>query len=781
MVHTIRKILEKHNLDYCFSGEDKKPLLPSDEKIGQGGRFSENVKCSEKTKEGKHIAICLKENGTKINGEYLVCIDIDAKYQYGNTEEIQNELLEKVKNTLQLEKRYPYIEKTLNGGFHIWLKCKEEDFKLIGNKRIIIATNYNNKKERMEVIREIEVFTSKRFVMLYKEIDFSDLDSITFKDIDFLHSLQEEKVEKIDNYEDSEEISRTSNSSLLKKAKINIPEIKLFSEGEWAGYNTVKNEIMRFYITLNMENDFIETIKSYHSKHSKEWERFPANYLKNSNGNRKPSKNTKHIEWLKEIGYFKSLKPTKEDKIKTSDLESLYKSAIVINESAVFLWDGKSYRVADPEGTKNKICERLESKGIYTNEDLLNEAYMRVYRLASIYSENYNFEADKTFMNKVAITFNNGTLYLTREKSIFKINEFLKENRCFTHFTVDYDDSIWIKKDDSIIREWIDNKFSTEEEKHFFKMCLGDLFVTANNSELMPYFYGDAGVGKSVLLKSLENILKPGSVSALSVNEFNNRFSKIALMKSSINFSSEISKRSINTDIFKKIISREPMEMEYKGINGVMGKPLSKHIAIANSLPEVDIDGGVERRFAIIELKHGKIRTHLDSNEFKFLVFEDYKSLIAVIIEGIMGLFSINFDLRSYYEKKIDKKYKQEFIVKNNQIAHFVDTVFDRGETFNGYTTTEIMRFFECFRTTYAGAGISQMKLTTLGARLVESGLKRKSKRVGDKVVKMFDGLKIKEEWLEIFKNGDKKIDEFEETYSVDEAISFFSEGGEII
>ena len=72
------------------------------------------------------------------------------------------------------------------------------------------------------------------------------------------------------------------------------------------------------------------------------------------------------------------------------------------------------------------------------------------------------------------------------------------------------------KKDDSIIREWIDNKFSTEEEKHFFKMCLGDLFVTANNSELMPYFYGDAGVGKSVLLKSLENILKPGSVRALS-------------------------------------------------------------------------------------------------------------------------------------------------------------------------------------------------------------------------------------------------------------------------
>ena len=99
-----------------------------------------------------------------------------------------------------------------------------------------------------------------RFVILYKDIDFSDLDYITFKDIDFLYSLQEEKNEKIDDFEESEEISKTSNSSLLKKAKINIPTIKMFSEGNWDGYNTVKNEIMRFYITLNMEQDFIETI-----------------------------------------------------------------------------------------------------------------------------------------------------------------------------------------------------------------------------------------------------------------------------------------------------------------------------------------------------------------------------------------------------------------------------------------------------------------------------------------------------------------------------------------
>jgi len=77
------------------------------------------------------------------------------------------------------------------------------------------------------------------------------------------------------------------------------------------GIENIKNEIMRFYITLNMEQDFIETIKAYHSKYLKEWEKFPENYLKISNGNRKPSKNSKHLEWLKEVGYFKSLKPTK--------------------------------------------------------------------------------------------------------------------------------------------------------------------------------------------------------------------------------------------------------------------------------------------------------------------------------------------------------------------------------------------------------------------------------------------------------------------------------------
>ena len=302
-------------------------------------------------------------------------------------------------------------------------------------------------------------------------------------------------------------------------------------------------------------------------------------------------------------------------------------------------------------------------------------------------------------------------------------------------------------------------------------MCLGDLFVTANNSELMPYFYGDAGVGKSVLLKSVDNILKTGSVSGLSVNEFNNRFSKIALMKSSINFSSEISKRSINTDVFKKIISREPMEMEYKGINGVMGKPIAKHIAIANSLPEVDIDGGVERRFAIIELKAGKIRKELDSNEFKFRVFDDWESLISIIIEGIMKLFAINFDLREFYKNKIDKKYIQEFVIKNNQIAHFVDTVFDKNQDYAGYTTTDLMRFFELYRRTTQGSGMSSMKLTTLGSRLNECGLKKKAKKVDGKVLRLYEGLKIKEEWIEIFKNGEENVNDI---ISRMDLISFF-------
>lgn len=751
MRNSIKKILEENNIDYCFSDE-KIPHLPNDKQIN--GRWNEETLCKNHTWEGKNIGVVFKYNGIKLKcGNYAVCIDIDAKKIYGNTEEEQLMLFEKVRDILKLNKRYPHFERTVSGGYHIWLKSSIEDIKKISNKSIIVESFFDAKENKKRIKKEIEVFTHSRYMILYKDIDFSDLDLVDYKTIDMLHILQEEEEKNI-KYEENEDINKTSKDSLLKKAKKDIPAIREFSEGVWAGYNFVKDEIMRFYITLNQEHDFLETINQFHSQHFSEWKNFPEHYLRVSNNNRKPSKNTKHLEWLKDIGYYKALKPTKEDKIKTSDLESLYQNAIVINDSAVFLWDGKSYRVADPEGTKNKICERLESKGIYTNEDLLNEAYMRVYRLAVINGESYNFESDRNFIDRVPLTFNNGTLYIYPDKSpVFKEGEFLKSNKCFTHFTIDFTEDIFLKKDYSIFEEWISSKFSTEHEIAFFKMCLGDLFVTANNSELLPYFYGDAGVGKSILIKVFEDILKPGSTSALSVNQFNDRFSKIALMKSCINFSSEISKRTINTDVFKKIISREAMEMEYKGINGVMGKPLSKHLAIANSLPDVDVDCGVERRFAIIEIKQGKIRPDLSSNEFKFKMQDDKNSLIQIVITGIVNLMRIDFDLREFYNKHIDKKYKKEFVVKNNQVAHFIETCFDFSPAYEGYTTTEVMKYFELFRKTYAGMGINQMKLTTLGARLSEAGLTRKTVRFNGGTTKKYTGINIKTEWLEAFKS----------------------------
>ena len=195
------------------------------------------------------------------------------------------------------------------------------------------------------------------------------------------------------------------------------------------------------------------------------------------------------------------------------------------------------------------------------------------------------------------------------------------------------------------------------------------------------------------------------------------------------------------------------MEMEYKGINGVMGKPLSKHLAIANSLPDVDVDCGVERRFAIIEIKQGKIRPDLSSNEFKFKMMDDKNSLIQIVITGIVNLMRIDFDLREFYNKHIDKKYKKEFIVKNNQVAHFIETCFDFSPAYEGYTTTEVMKYFELFRKTYAGMGINQMKLTTLGARLSEAGLTRKTVRFNGGTTKKYTGINIKTEWLEAFKS----------------------------
>ncbi len=149
------------------------------------------------------------------------------------------------------------------------------------------------------------------------------------------------QIEEKQEFEQDLENTNVKKDSLITKGETNIPEIKDFASGKWAGFKFVELEIMRFYICLNQEDRFLEIIKKYWSENYGEWVNYPSKYLKATQGNRKASKNRVHLQWLKEIGYFKTESASKENKIKKNRFSSLKENERLFKINAGEGWQGK--------------------------------------------------------------------------------------------------------------------------------------------------------------------------------------------------------------------------------------------------------------------------------------------------------------------------------------------------------------------------------------------------------------------------------------------------------
>lgn len=295
-MQTLINHLNDLNIDY---------RIGNDKAIKEKGWQKANTIVGE-NKKGDFIGVIFKEDGIFINDKMLCCIDIDAKNQYGNTKQEQDFLFKNVIKTMDLDVFYQGIEQTINGGYHIFVLLDPKKSMSLKNHSIIVEYQKCGKKAK----KEIEIFINKRYMVTnpsvgYKTIsgshvDFKNLIEIDVKKLDDLKSMSC-VIEKINDFETIEE-NTGKKTTYLSKAYDNIKELSDFKNGEWAGYNYVKEEIFRFYISLNKEDEFLKIIKNNHPRFFSNWEHFPQKYLEVVEGNRSPSKNSNHLEWLKNVG-----------------------------------------------------------------------------------------------------------------------------------------------------------------------------------------------------------------------------------------------------------------------------------------------------------------------------------------------------------------------------------------------------------------------------------------------------------------------------------------------
>ncbi len=265
--------------------------------------------------------------------------------------------------------------------------------------------------------------------------------------------------------------------------------------------------------------------------------------------------------------------------------------------------------------------------------------------------------------------------------------------------------------------------------------CIGYTFYRVNSIRKAFILTGSGSNGKSTFIAMLNNILGDDNVSAMDLKNLGDRFSKATLFKKLANIGDDISDEFIpDPSLFKKIVSGDRIQAEYKGQDAFEFNPYVKLVFSANSIPRMkDKTGAVINRLVIIPFKAVFSDTDPDFDpdiKRKLCSPASTEYLIRIGVEGLQRVLkNKRFTKSSKVEKELE-----EYEEYNNPVVGFFKEQ-DQDYIFR-HTTKEIHLAYSsyCHDNGYLPESSNQFGRTVKAMFNVES----KTKTINSKSVRMY-------------------------------------------
>ena len=229
------------------------------------------------------------------------------------------------------------------------------------------------------------------------------------------------------------------------------------------------------------------------------------------------------------------------------------------------------------------------------------------------------------------------------------------------------------------------NAYNELADKTLDKLAVGDKCVRALLEEIIGYcFYrrselrksfiliGDKANGKSTYLAMIKTLLGDENTSALDIQELGDRFKTAELVGKLANIGDDIGDEFIsNPSVFKKLVSGDRLNAEYKGQKPFDFNNYAKLLFSANNIPRIkDKSGAVLDRLIIVPFDATFSRDDPDFDpyiKYKLITPEVMEYLIVLGIEGLRRvLANQGFSQSDRVEKRIE-----EYNEENNPILSF--------------------------------------------------------------------------------------------------------------
>jgi putative DNA primase/helicase len=207
---------------------------------------------------------------------------------------------------------------------------------------------------------------------------------------------------------------------------------------------------------------------------------------------------------------------------------------------------------------------------------------------------------------------------------------------------VNYDSNVSTETLDTFIAQLCKN------DKELIKVIeeiIGSFIIKNTKVQKAFVLKGYGANGKSTFLDILRNFFGSENISSVGIEELQERFKRSALVGKLINIAAEMPETNLtNLHIFKKLVTGDVVDAEFKGKDSFNFVNKAKFIFSANELPSVnDTTDGFTRRIMIIPFVQYFGEKSRDPDLILKLITDEQKSaLLNIAIRGLNRLVANN-------------------------------------------------------------------------------------------------------------------------------------------
>lgn len=266
----------------------------------------------------------------------------------------------------------------------------------------------------------------------------------------------------------------------------------------------------------------------------------------------------------------------------------------------------------------------------------------------------------------ILINLKNGTFEIS--ENIQQLRDFRKEDFLTYQLPFEYDEIAEVELFSKFLKEVIPES----ELQNILSEYLGSIFIKNNVLKLEKalFLYGGGSNGKSVIFDIISALLGDENFSSYSLDSLTkDKDSRSMIADKLLNYCSETS-TSVQSEIFKKLVSREPIDVRQVYKQSFIMRNYAKLMFNANELPtDIEHNHAFFRRFLIIPFRVTIPEEKQDKNLSTKILYHELPGIFNWILAGMLRLLeNKKFTSSTIVEEEVNK-----FRRESDSVLSFVD------------------------------------------------------------------------------------------------------------